>query len=287
MTGTASASRNRKSRGSTTIVRRQLGRKLRAMREATGRSRDDVVASRLMSRTKLEGIEYGRTMVRPGDAYELGRIYEASPEELEALREMAAATNQTGWWQGYAADLKRGFAMYLDLESGASQLSLYEPAVVHGLLQTEEYALAVDHAVARPGADEALIRSYAALRLARQRKLRDREPPVRLHFVLGEAALRLRVGGPDVMVGQRERLRQEAEREDLDLRVLTHEAGPHQGLRGGFMVMDFDDPEDPSVVYTESRLRARFDDREADVAKYREDFQQLHARATPLKEYLT
>jgi hypothetical protein len=41
------------------------------------------------------------------------------------------------------------------------------------------------------------------------------------------------------------------------------------------------------VVYTESRLRVRFDDREASVALYREVHQQIHAKATPLKEYLT
>jgi transcriptional regulator with XRE-family HTH domain len=286
MAGTGDASRNNKSRASTTVMRRQLGRKLRAMREATGRSRDDVVASRLMSRSKLESIEHGRTMVRPGDAYELGRIYGASPEELETLREMAVATNQTSWWQGYSADLTRGFETYLDLEACARQLWIYEPAVVHGLVQTEEYALAVDHAVAGPGADEALIRNFVELRMTRQRIVWDREPPVRVHLVLGEAALRLRVGDPEVMAGQRERLRQEGERENLDLRVLTDEAGPHRGLRGGFAVLDFEDPENPSVVHTESRLRARFDDREADVAHHREVYQEIHDKATPLKEYL-
>lgn len=125
----------RTSRGGSTVVRRQLGRTLRAMREATGRTRDDVVASRLMSRSKLEGIEHGRTMVRPGDAYELGRLYGASPEALESLREMAMATTQDGWWQQYSDGLVKGFDAYLDLESAATRILIYQPAVVHGLLQ--------------------------------------------------------------------------------------------------------------------------------------------------------
>ena len=287
MTGTAGASGNSKPRGSTTVVRRQLGRRLRAMREATGRSRDDVVASRLMSRSKLEGIEHGRSMVRPGDAYELGRIYGASPEELEALRELATATSQTGWWQRSGVNLRRGFETYLDLESHAIELRIYEPALVHGLVQTEEYALAVSRATAPPGTDETTIRGWVELRMTRQRTFRDREPPVRLHLVLGEAALRLQVGDPEVMAGQRERLRHAVEHENLDLRVLTDAAGPHRGLRGGFAVLDFDDPEDPSVVYTELRLRLRFDEREADVALYREIFQEIRTKATPLGEYLT
>jgi transcriptional regulator with XRE-family HTH domain len=171
-------------------VRRHLGRKLRAMREATGRSRDDVVASKLMSRSKLEGIEYGRSMVRPGDAYELGRIYGAAPEELEALRTMAAATNQTGWWEDLNDGRVKGFETYLDLESCASELWIYEPAVVHGLLQTEDYALAVNRATALPGSDETVIRTSAELRLNRQRTLRERRPPVRLHLVLGASLLK-------------------------------------------------------------------------------------------------
>jgi len=251
MVSTEAASR-RKPRGSTTVVRRQLGRKLRAMREATGRSRDDVVASRLMSRSKLEGIEHGRTMVRPGDAYELGRVYGASAEELENLRAMAVATNQTSWWQEHGDNLVQGFETYLDLESCASEMWIYESAVVHGLLQTEDYALAVDRASARPGLGDKEIRSHVALRMTRQRTLRERKAPVRLHVVLGEAALRLQVGGPDVMAGQRARLLQEAERENLDLRVLTDSAGPHAGLVGSFVVLDFENPDDPSTAYVES-----------------------------------
>lgn len=274
--------------GSSTMARRQLGRRLRALREATGRTRDDVVAARLMSRSKLESIEYGRTMVRPGDAYELGRLYGADPEELEALRALAAATHQDAWWQGYGVDLRvRGFATYVDLEAAASQLWIHEPAVVHGLLQTEEYALAVNRATAPPGTDEATLRGFADVRLARQRTLRDRTPPVKLRIVLGEAALRLRVGGPQVMAAQRQRLLREARREHLDLQVITAEAGPHRALRGNFAVMDFDDPEDPSVVYLETRDRVHFEDREADVAAYREVYEELHALAIPLEEYLT
>lgn len=171
------------------------------MREETGRTRDDVVASRLMSRSKLESIEHGRTMVRPGDAYELGRLYETDAEELEALR--------------------------------------------------------------------------------------DRRPPLRLRIVLGEAALRLWVGGPEAMARQHARLLREVRREHLDLRVLTEEAGPHRGLRGNFAIMDFDDPEDPSVVHLEAHTRARFEDQEADVEAYRGRFRGLRALATPLEEHLT
>jgi hypothetical protein len=270
-----------------TMVRRQLGRKLRQLREACGKTREDVVATRLMSLGKLKSIEYGRSMVRPGDVYELGRLYGAPAEAIEGLRHLAVATAQEGWWEALREGLDKGFDIYLDLESYATEIRVYEPSVIHGLLQTEDYAFAVNRASARPGTDEATIQDLVQVRLTRQRTMRDREPPVRLQIVLGEAALRLQVGGPDVMAGQRERLRREAERDDLDVRVLTDAAGPHRALHGDFAVMDFADPDDPSVVYTEASRRLRFDDRAAEVAWYRAVYQEIHAKATPLKEYLT
>lgn len=269
-----------------TMVRRQLGRKLRQLREECGKTREDVVATRLMSQGKLKAIEHGRSMVRPGDAYELGRLYGATPEVIESLRRLAIATTQEGWWEAYGEDLSKGFDIYLDLESYAAELWIYEPSVIHGLLQTEDYALAVDRGSA-PHRSDTLIRKHVQLRMLRQRTLRARRPRPNVHIVLGESSLRLRAGDADVLARQRERLREIADDEGFDLRVLREDAGPHPGLLGGFAVMDFADPEDPSVVYIESYLGARYNDRPAYVARYREVVVAIHGRAVPVEEYLT
>jgi hypothetical protein len=268
------------------MVRRQLGRKLRALRESCGKTREDVVMTRLMSLGKLKSIEYGRSMVRPGDVYELGCLYGASPEVIEGLRRLAVATTQEVWWEDYGEGLVKGFETYLDLESYASELWIYEPAMVNGLVQTEDYALAVDHATARPGTDEAVTRNSVEVRLTRQRTLREREPRPTVHLVLGEAALRLQVGGPEVMAGQRARLLQAADDEGLDLRILTDAAGPHRGLFGGFAVLDFDDPEDPSVAYVESCVGFRYHDRDVHLERFRGVFQEIYGKAIPVEEYL-
>jgi hypothetical protein len=268
------------------MVRRQLGRKLRVLRESCGKTREDVVMTRLMSLGKLKSIEYGRSMVRPGDVYELGCLYGASPEVIEGLRRLAVATTQEVWWEDYGEGLVKGFETYLDLESCASELWIYEPAVINGLVQTEDYALAVDHGAAPPGTDEAVIRNSVEVRLTRQRTLREREPRPAVHLVLGEAALRLQVGGPEVMAGQRARLRQASGDEGLDLRILTDAAGPHRGLFGGFAVLDFDDPEDPSVAYVESCVGFRYHDRDVHLERFRGVFQEIYGKATPVEEYL-
>ena len=268
-----------------TMVRRQLGRRLRQLREGCGKTREDVVATRLMSQGKLKAIEHGRSMVRPGDAYELGRLYGATPEVIESLRHLALATTQEGWWEAYGEDLAKGFNIYLDLESHAAELWIYEPSVIHGLLQTEDYALAVERG-STPNLDEKQIRAHGQLRILRQQTMRERDPRATVHLVLGEPAIRLRVGNEDLHARQRARLLEAAGDGFFDLRVLREDAGPHPGLLGGFAVMDFPDPEDPSVVYIESHVGGRYNDRKAHVARHREVFAAIYGRSTPLKEYL-
>lgn len=277
-TGTAAPS-------GSTMVRRQLGRKLRHLREACGKTREDVVATRLMSLGKLKSIEYGRSMVRPGDAYELGRLYGAAPEVIEGLRHLAIATTQQGWWEAYGEDLAKDFDIYLDLETYASEIWAYEPNVIHGLLQTEDYAFAVERGSA-PDLDEKQIRAHVQLRMLRQHSLRERRPRPLVHLVLGEPALRLRVGDDDLHARQHERLLEAAEDDVFDLRVLSAN-GAHPGLLGGFTVMDFPDPEDPSVAYIESYGGGRYNDRQAHVARHRNVFQTVYGRATPFKEHQT
>jgi hypothetical protein len=270
---------------SSTMVRRQLGRKLRQLRESCGKTREDVVATRLMSLSKLKSIEYGRSVVRPGDVLELGRLYGTPQEVTEDLRHLAIATAQEVWWEGYGEHLAKHFNIYLDLETYATEFWAYEPNVIHGLLQTEDYALAVERG-STPDLNEKQISAHVHLRMQRQRSLRERDPRPLVHIVLGEPALRLRVGDDDLHARQRERLLEAAEDGVFDVRVLPADK-PHPGLLGGFTVMDFPDPEDPSVVYVDSYLGSRYHDLKAHVARYREVFQAIYSRATPLEEHLT
>jgi transcriptional regulator with XRE-family HTH domain len=177
---------------SSTVVRRQLGRRLRALREACGKTREEVAATKLMSRGKLELIEFGRTMVRPGDVYELGMLYGASPDVIDALRELAAATTQQGWWQEHCGKVEKSFETFLDLEAAASELRVFQPVVIHGLLQTEDYARAVERG-SGPGLSEAAVEGNVRVRLARQQRLLAPAMRVSLQAILGEAALRLEV----------------------------------------------------------------------------------------------
>ena len=71
------------------------------------------------------------------------RIYAAPPDLTEALMGLARETKAKGWWHAYGDVIPEGFDVYIGLEEAASELSAYQPELVPGLLQTEQYARAV------------------------------------------------------------------------------------------------------------------------------------------------
>jgi transcriptional regulator with XRE-family HTH domain len=271
--------------GSSTAARRQLGRQLRTLREGAGKTRDDVATTRLMSRQKLEKLEFGKVSIRPGDVYELCQLYGAPTDLTERLREMALATTQDAWWQEHTGNLTRGFQNYLGLEEVAAACWVYEPEVIEGLLQTETYARAVERASTPPGLTVEEIEQLVQVRMGRQRTLFGRRRPLRLRVVLGEAALRLRVGSPEVMTEQYRQLHRMTRHDHIELWVLPFVAGPHRGLLGGFRLLDFNDPADPPVVYTQSYVWARYNDRPSHVEYHRDVLRHLESLAVPLKEF--
>lgn len=271
------------SRGAaSTMVRRQLGRRLRALRETAGKTWDDVETAQIAGHSKLWRIETGRTSVRPGDVRELAAFYGASAEATEALVELARATKGGGWWEAYG--VQNWLGLYADLEAASSAISLYHPELVPGLLQTEDYARAVTRADERLTAEE--VERWVAFRMERQRAIRRPSGGVRLTAVLGAGALALRVGSEAVMDTQARHLRALAEEEGIGIWVLPWTAGPQPVMRGAFVILDFADPEDPSVMYGENLTTFRYVEAPATVAEYRWVFDRLLATAVPVKEYL-
>lgn len=69
--------------------------------------------------------------------------------------------------------------------------------------------------------------------------------------MIDEAALRKQVGGVSVMRDQLHHLCRVAERRNIGIQVLPDEVGAHTSMTGGFMLLDYQAPEDPSIVYVE------------------------------------
>jgi len=88
---------------------------------------------------------------------------------------------------------------WADIEARATVLRWYEPLVVPGLLQTEEYARAI--LSARPDGNLDDLDEQVAARLARQEIL-DRTGAPQLWCILDEGVLHRAIGGSKVMRSQ-------------------------------------------------------------------------------------
>jgi transcriptional regulator with XRE-family HTH domain len=268
-----------------TVLRRQLGRRLRRLREAAGKSERDIEEASLASRATLWRIETGKTPVKVADVRALCWLYGADRATTDALAGMAVGTTAQGWWEDYGDVVPDWFGLYVGLEATAAQLRIYDPELVHGLLQTPDYIGAVVRA-AQPGVDERMVRRQIELRGERQQTLNRQPAPLRLSAVFGAGVLARPVGGEAVMAAQVRRLRELAALAHVEVRVLPWSAGAHAAMHtGAFTVLDFDDPDDPAVVYLETHTGARYLERPEELAAYRRLFDLVHQQSVPIEEY--
>ena len=266
-----------------TVVRRQLGRQLRRLREACGKSDHDVVESGLASRAKLWRIESGRATVRIADVRTLCWLYGADAITTDALAAMASGTSARGWWEDYSDVLPDWFNLYIGLEAAANEIRIYEPELVHGLLQTPAYLRAVYEAGEQ--IDDDSIQRQIELRQVRQHSLTTRKPPLRLTAIFGAGVLARQLGDKAAMIEQIERLCALDKLSHIDIRVMPWDAGGHAAMHiGGFAILDFPSADDPPVVYLESHTGARYLEKEGELAEYRRIYKLIYRKTVPIKE---
>jgi len=163
------------------------------------------------------------------------------------------------------------------LEAEASGLRSYESDVIHGLLQTTDYALTVLREL-RPRDTEEQIRRVVELRMQRQRLL-DQDPPLEIWIILDEGAIRRNIGGDAVMRHQLEHLIKASRWPNVTLQVLAFECGAHAGLTGPFAILEFPERTDPDVAYTESPGGVIYLEKDREVRSCAEAFDRMRAAA--------
>jgi hypothetical protein len=198
-------------------------------------------------------------------------------------RDLAAGTRDKGWIEELGRGVPEGFGLYAGLEASASAVTMWHSDLVPGLLQTEAYCRAL--MIGSGGFSDDELASRVAFRMERQRAVLDRETPGRVTAVLGAGALLLRIGSEAVMEEQRAHLRALSSRPSVDVRVLPWSAGAHPATKGAFTLLDFDDPDDPALVFVETHLGARYLETTEQVAEYRRVFGVVHELARQIEEF--
>ncbi|OAA26676.1 Helix-turn-helix domain-containing protein [Frankia sp. EI5c] len=263
---------------SPTVRRRRLGAELRRLREAAGVEVEQACEVLRCSASKMSRLENGRIPVRTRDVSDLLGLYGVvDGEHREALLALARESRRHGWWQAYSDVVPAWFEIYIGLEADASSISVYEPQLVHGLLQTADYARAVMRA-SLPEAPDDEIERRVTLRLDRQTRLRGEGPP-RLWVILDEAVLRRPVGGAAAMRAQLEQIVRSAQLPNVTVQVLPFSVGAHAGLGSTFSVLGFADETDHDVVYIEKGAGSLYLERPAEIRRYRVRLDHLMASA--------
>jgi hypothetical protein len=163
----------------------------------------------------------------------LGRIENGHrpPTELVANACDQVFPERHGWFSEYYAELSTwsevpaGFKDWTELENKAQRLSVWSPGIVHGLLQTEDYARAL--LMTYPGVSAETVASRLASRMARQERLFGRD--VLAWFVIDGLSLCRLLGSPEIMAGQMTHVGEVAALPNVTVQVLPAVGHPATG----------------------------------------------------------
>jgi transcriptional regulator with XRE-family HTH domain len=241
-----------------------LGAKLRSARESTGLSQRTLAKQLKIDQSIISRNESGD---RSPTREEVATLLDALGVDGEQRDEIVEAARDTSGSLWLATDLPGQpvqLAALLDIEQMAREIVDWSPLIIPGLLQVGSYTRAIMRAEPVPKHE---VETRVAIRLGRQEIL-SRRKPARLTAIIGESALRQRVGGADVLGEQLHHLLTMSVLHNIDLRVVTTDTGWHSGLHGPFTMITVDST--TSVVHLENARSAVFLPDSEDVEGYRQ-----------------
>jgi hypothetical protein len=221
------------------------------------------------------------------DLKSLLELFEVPDEDRSRYFDELRNAQERGWWELYDENTVPGwYTRFIGLEQGAEHIRAYQPAVVHGLLQTREYSAALF----REGTSDLNVEMIARrteVRLRRQKMLRNGP---RLEVLLDEAVLRHVVGTKKIMKAQLEHLAALCRANELvTVQVVPFDhGGATAAAHGPFTLLTFGEGggAENSIVYRERHSGAEFFDSLAEIDGHSLLFQRLSSLALSSDETL-
>ncbi|GAB2899158.1 helix-turn-helix domain-containing protein [Streptomyces mayteni] len=167
--------------------------------------------------------------------------------------------------------------VHLDQEGVATAIRVYMGKVVHGLLQTEEYARTL-LSLSPTLASEEQLEERVVARIERQPRL-DAPELREFCMVLDEAALVRSVGGPAVMRAQLARLLEAAEDPRITIQVHPFTSGGHPAMSASLMLLTL--PDGSESAYEEASDYGHLIEEPGEVRRYAKAYDQIRAQALP------
>jgi transcriptional regulator with XRE-family HTH domain len=243
-----------------------FGEELKHARDAAGLSQDQVGVELQYSEAQVGHIETGKRKPSLRFAEGCDRLF-GTNGLFGRLHEKIEQMPSYPVWLGPWAKAERE----------AVALHHYEPLLVPGLLQTEEYARAI-LCGGRPRDTEEQVDELVTARLDRQEILTWSDPPA-LWFVLDEGVLRRPIGDDALMHTQLEYLVGMARHSQVNIQIVPLSAGARPGLSGAFGIARF--PDRPDIVYLETATEGQILDKPIRVAALTYTYDAIRTHALP------
>ncbi|WP_411082778.1 Scr1 family TA system antitoxin-like transcriptional regulator [Streptomyces sp. cmx-18-6] len=211
-------------RSGPTVEHRVLAARLRLLRERAGvslRTAADALDAHPATVRRIERAETGLDALQVAG---LLRCYEAPPTVAESILAGLGAANLPGWWHGWRDAMESWQQDVIGVESSASLVRTWHPALVPELLRTPAYAAGL-YRMRYPEDSPARLERRVELLGERRRRLGERGTA--LWALLPAAALHTRVGDPETMAGQREALAEVMEQQHVTVQVVPLDHPPH------------------------------------------------------------
>lgn len=238
------------------VTRRRLGGELKRLRDEAGLKLEDVAKKLECSPSKVSRLENGKGIPRVRDVRDMLEAYGVTDDdERERLLEWARTGRQPMWWQAYADVLDADAATYVELEWDAARIWAFESHIVHGLLQTRDYARAVLEQAYRHLHSSADIERLVDVRMRRQEALAS-DHGLTFCCVLDESTLYRVVGSSSVLKDQLDHLVGIALASHVDVRVLPFSAGFFPAGRESFAKLEFSAGIEKGMIYVERQDEA-------------------------------
>jgi transcriptional regulator with XRE-family HTH domain len=256
-----------------------VGVELANYRRRTGLKQADAAKRAGVSVGKLSHLETGERQQQPADIAKVLTAYGAPQHDINRLTSLAEVPDESNWWGAWRDVVPDWFGTFVGLERLATKEFVFEPIVIPGLLQTENYARELSRSSSRVRIDHS--ERVVEVRMGRGQRLAG-DNPMHLHAAVSEQALRLRVGATETMREQYEHLIMLAERPNITLQVVVPERGVHEASTGQFVVLEFDQAR--PIVYAELQDGAMYVQHPGEVNTYRESARSVEEVALSVED---
>lgn len=247
------------------VAKGEVRWQLAQLRRLRGMTQSKLAASMNVATQAVSRWETGHSDVALDNIQPLACALDLTVERLHRVLdnvddELSGGTGETETIQRLVPEW---LTAYVAQEQSASRIQSYESNVVHGLLQTRDYAQVVaSESDYTRGRASSRTDKLVQLRLRRQAALTRAVEPLELEVVMSETTLRTRVDGRETMHHQLRHIVDMADLPNITIHILPFSSGYHTATRGSFTLLTFpwEAESSPTTGYTESYIGGNYID---------------------------